>query len=216
MKVLESSPHRYDKGIKILTLGKINKRYDRLVENIIEGDRVLDIGCGTGMLSIRALNRGAEVVGIDINPQMLEIAEKRKEQSDNSRMLELLEMGVAEMDSFEESCFNKVITSLCLSELSDNELNYTLLQTKRILKEGGLLIIGDENRPNNIIKRLLNFLIRFPLVVITYLLTQTTTSALSGIELKVQKHGFELVSVKKNMLENFIEIIAKKPLEIKS
>ena len=34
MKVLESAPHRYDKGMMILTLGKINKYYDRIIENI--------------------------------------------------------------------------------------------------------------------------------------------------------------------------------------
>ncbi|MCK5304561.1 MAG: methyltransferase domain-containing protein, partial [Candidatus Heimdallarchaeota archaeon] len=68
MNVLESSPHRYDRGIKILTLGKIDEIYDRLIANINKGDRVLDIGCGTGLLSIRAINKGASVVGIDINP----------------------------------------------------------------------------------------------------------------------------------------------------
>jgi len=42
MKILESAPYLYDKGIKILTLGKIDKTYDKLIEYIREGDRVLD------------------------------------------------------------------------------------------------------------------------------------------------------------------------------
>ncbi|MHA1199416.1 MAG: corrinoid protein-associated methyltransferase CpaM [Candidatus Heimdallarchaeaceae archaeon] len=213
MKVLESSPHRYDKGIRILTLGKIDEIYDRLVENIAEGDRVLDIGCGTGLLSIRAIDKGARVVGIDINQQMLEIAEKRAEQLNCQAELELLEMGVAEMDSFEDSSFDKVISSLCFSELPEYELEYTLKQTRRILKEDGLLVLGDENKPKNFIKKILNFIFRFPLVLITYILTQTTTSALSDIVLKLQLFGFEPISVKKNTLENFIEIIARKSKE---
>lgn len=213
MKVLESSPHRYDKGIRILTLGKIDEIYDRLVENIDKGDRVLDIGCGTGLLSIRAINKGASVVGIDINPQMLEIAEKRAEQFDCQAELELLEMGVAEMDIFEDSSFDKVISSLCFSELPEYELEYTLKQTRRILKEDGLLVLGDENKPKNFIKKILNFIIRFPLVLITYILTQTTTSALSNIDLKLQSSGFEPIFVKKNKLENFVEIIARKSKE---
>ncbi len=213
MKVLESSPHRYDKGIRILTLGKIDEIYDRLIEKIGKGDRVLDIGCGTGLLSIRAINKGASVVGIDINPQMLEIAEKRAEQFECQAELELLEMGVAEMDRFEDSSFDKVISSLCFSELPEYELEYTLKQTRRILKEGGLLILGDENKPKNFIKRFLNFVVRFPLVIITYILTQTTTSALSNIDLKLRSSGFEPISVRKNKLENFIEIIAGKSEE---
>ena len=43
MKVLESAPHRYDKGIRLLTLGKIDRAYDRLVENIKEDDTALDL-----------------------------------------------------------------------------------------------------------------------------------------------------------------------------
>ena len=49
---------------------------------------MLDIGCGTGLLSIRAINKGASVVGIDINPQMLEIAAKRAEQFDITTLTE--------------------------------------------------------------------------------------------------------------------------------
>ena len=63
MKILESAPYRYDKGIRILTLGKIDKAYDRLTERIKKNDKVLDIGCGTGMLTIRAAMKGATVTG---------------------------------------------------------------------------------------------------------------------------------------------------------
>ncbi|MCK5140576.1 MAG: class I SAM-dependent methyltransferase [Candidatus Heimdallarchaeota archaeon] len=213
MKVLESSPHRYDRGIRILTLGKIDEIYDRLIANINKGDRVLDIGCGTGLLSIRAINKGASVVGIDINPQMLEIAAKRAEQFDCQTELELLEMGVAEMDKFEDSSFDKVISSLCFSELPEYELEYTLKHTRRILKEDGLLVLGDENKPKTFIKKMLNFIIRFPLVLITYILTQTTTSALTNIIPKLRSSGFEPISVRKNKLENFVEIIARKSKE---
>lgn len=41
------------------------------------GRRVLDAGCGTGMLSIEAARRGAEVVGIDVSPQLVAIGQQR-------------------------------------------------------------------------------------------------------------------------------------------
>ncbi len=41
------------------------------------GKRVLDAGCGTGMLSIEAARRGAEVVGIDVSPQLVAIGQER-------------------------------------------------------------------------------------------------------------------------------------------
>jgi len=45
MKFLESAPERYDRGIRILTLGKLDKSYDRLLSEIKEGWKVLDIDC---------------------------------------------------------------------------------------------------------------------------------------------------------------------------
>ena len=54
MKVLESTPCRYDRGIRILTLGRLDKAYDRLVSHIKNGQRVLDLGCGTGALILKA------------------------------------------------------------------------------------------------------------------------------------------------------------------
>ena len=43
----------------------------------LSGARILDAGCGTGMLSQIAAERGAEVVAIDISPSLIEIARRR-------------------------------------------------------------------------------------------------------------------------------------------
>ncbi|MGY6633903.1 MAG: magnesium protoporphyrin IX methyltransferase [Alkalilacustris sp.] len=48
----------------------------RLPEDL-RGARVLDAGCGAGPMSVALAERGAEVVGVDISPQLLEVARKR-------------------------------------------------------------------------------------------------------------------------------------------
>jgi len=58
MKILESAPSRYDRSIYILTLGKLDKIYDRLTSRIKKGQTILDLGCGTGALTLRAAQKG--------------------------------------------------------------------------------------------------------------------------------------------------------------
>lgn len=43
----------------------------------LRGARLLDAGCGTGALSVEAARRGAEVVAVDIAPNLLEVAQSR-------------------------------------------------------------------------------------------------------------------------------------------
>ena len=213
MKILESAPYRYDRGIKILTLGKINKAYDRLVENIKKDDRVLDIGCGTGMLSFRAVLRGATVTGIDINPEMLEIAKKRTAELEVKDKIEFLEMGVAEMDRFDNDSFDVIMSGLCFSELSEDEISFTLEQIKRILNKNGKFLLADEIKSRSIFKRIVNLLLRVPLVIITYILTQTTSKALKNIEKRITESVLIIQSRKSNFLDNFVELIVVKEVK---
>jgi demethylmenaquinone methyltransferase/2-methoxy-6-polyprenyl-1,4-benzoquinol methylase len=213
MKILESAPGRYDKGIRILTLGRLGKAYDRLTSHIRRGQKVLDLGCGTGALTIRAAQKAAKVKGIDINSQMLEIAQKRAAEANLAQNVELCEMGVAELGGEESESYDIVMSGLCFSELTEDELLYTLREVKRILKPEGLLLIADEVRPESISKMILNWLIRVPLVTITYLITQTTTKAVRNLPEKVEKAGLVIQSIKLSKIENFIELVGRKPKE---
>jgi 2-polyprenyl-3-methyl-5-hydroxy-6-metoxy-1,4-benzoquinol methylase len=56
---------------------------DRVAESLLdlagvdEGDRVLDVATGTGSVAAAAASRGAEVTGVDISEEMLELARRR-------------------------------------------------------------------------------------------------------------------------------------------
>lgn len=43
----------------------------------LNGKRVLDAGCGTGVFALECARRGADVVGIDLSPNLVELAQKR-------------------------------------------------------------------------------------------------------------------------------------------
>jgi ubiquinone/menaquinone biosynthesis C-methylase UbiE len=212
MRILESAPSRYDRGLRILTLGRLDAAYDRLVSHVMEGQHVLDLGCGTGALALRAAARGAWVKGIDVNPQMLEIASERAEQARLDDRIEFVEMGVAEMDDLEAASYNVVMGGLCFSELTVDEVAFALEQARRVLKPGGLLLIGDEVVPDTLSRRVLNAVLRIPLSLVAYLWTQTTTHAMGDLPQQLEDAGFVVESAKRSNLGSFLELVARKPV----
>lgn len=211
MRILESAPGRYDGGMRLLTFGSIDRAYDRLATHVCEGARVLDIGCGTGALALRAARRGARVKGIDVSAGMLEIAAQRAGEAGFSDSVELEEMGVALLDGEEGGSYDAVMSGLCFSELSDDEIVYTLAQIRRILRPGGLLLLADEVRPRKVATRIAVALVRSPLVALAYVVAGRTTRAVERLPERVVDAGLEVESTVTSALGSFCEVVARKP-----
>ena len=72
MKWLETRPESYDRGIRWLTLGRLEELHHRLIErHAHSGMQILEIGCGTGSLSLAIGQAGAYVTAIDLSGTML-------------------------------------------------------------------------------------------------------------------------------------------------
>jgi ubiquinone/menaquinone biosynthesis C-methylase UbiE len=211
MKILESAPRRYDKGIRILTFGRLGKVYGRLIFHIEKGDRVIDLGCGTGELTLRAAQKGATVKGIDVNSQMLEIAQNRARDMHLTQNAQFCEIGVAELGAEQSETYDVAMSGLCFSELTEDELTYTIGEAARILKPGGLLLVADLVTPKSIAKRILDWVIRLPLRIVAYLFTQATPSRLKDLPERIEEAGFLVNSVRSSRIEGLIELVARKP-----
>lgn len=211
MRLLESSPDRYDIGMSLLTLGRLGRAYDRLVKFLRAGDTVLDLGCGTGALALRAARRGAKVKGIDLDARMLEVARARVQQAGLTEKVELVEIGVAELDREEGETYDAVMGGLVFSELSQDETAFALRQAARVLRPGGLLLVADEVVPQNPIAAIAHALLRAPAVGLTYLVGQQTTHPLVRFPQRVVENGFSILSERSSPLGGFLELVAQKP-----
>jgi ubiquinone/menaquinone biosynthesis C-methylase UbiE len=191
MKVLESTPDRYDRGVRMLSHGRIGEVYERIAELAAgPGRRVLDMGCGTGGVSLACAAHGARVTGIDSSAGMIEVAQ-RKQPPQGADGVEWVELGVAEIgDRFPAGSFDAVVSCLLFSELSADEQGYALRMAHSRLVPGGMLVLADEVLPEGGLRRAWHRAVRWPRAAMTYILTQTTTRPVAGLPDRVRAAGF--------------------------
>ncbi|WP_336788488.1 class I SAM-dependent methyltransferase [Paenibacillus sp. MMO-177] len=112
------------------------------------GQRILDLGCGTGTLTIllKQTYPKAEVTGIDIDPKVLQIAERKAE---NMGMDITFNQGIAFELPYSNNSFDLIVTSLMFHHLTlENKLR-TLHEIFRVLKPQGEIHIADWGKAQN-------------------------------------------------------------------
>lgn len=211
MKVLESQPERYDRGITLLSLGAADRARRRLVDDLVEpGMRVLEIGCGTAALTVLAARRGAEVVAFDVSDPMLAMARRKVVDAGVSDRVHLEHEGVSGMDALEDESFDLVAATLVFSELSSDERVWTLRNSCRVLRPGGRLGLVDEVTPESLGEKLVHGAVRLPLLLVTFALTQTTTQPVDGLSGLVAEAGFRVEKEERTALGSLLYLVAVK------
>ena len=112
------------------------------------GLRVLDIGCGTGSLTllIKRLHPQVEVVGLDPDPKALVIAKRKAERA--GLAVELVQ-GFSDPLAYPDASFDRVFSSLMFHHLKPDEKQATLREVGRVLKPGGSLHLLDFGPPRS-------------------------------------------------------------------
>jgi ubiquinone/menaquinone biosynthesis C-methylase UbiE len=103
----------------------------------IQDERVLDLGCGTGVLLQRILDRypGAQVTGVDLSLVMVALARRRLPESVR------LEVADAEALPFASSSFDLVVSTSSFHFWPAPK--QALAELRRVLRPGGRLVITD-------------------------------------------------------------------------
>lgn len=152
----DPSPLVYDSVFRLLGLGSYHRR---LVEraDVREGQRVLEIGCGTGNLAVlvKRLRAGAEVVGLDPDPRALARAGRKAERAG---LRVRFERGFAQELPYPDASFDRVLSAFMFHHLGPEEKRGTLREVRRVLKPGGSLHLldfgGEEGHSGGLIARL--------------------------------------------------------------
>ena len=216
MKWLERRPQDYDRGIQLLTLGRLGSLQAQIVRHLIrDGIRVLEIGSGTGGLTRAMAEAGAVVTAIDISQLMLAEAERKIQQGGLGDKVDLKLMDAALIGTrFDEGSFDLVVSSLALSEMTTQARAYVLKTGLTLLAPGGRLAILDEVLPENLTSRLIYAAVRLPLRFLTWSLTRTTTHPLKDFVASLSQAGYATEVVASKLGGSLQLIIASPSTEI--
>jgi len=114
----------------------------RLVEDSIHGRnlKILEVGCGTGFMSLELARLGHNVVGIDSNEKTIRIARRTKETDPYSKTRGGLRYEVADFNTWFDApgTYDVVLFSRVLHDLPHPR--NILSRAQRLLKNGGMLV----------------------------------------------------------------------------
>ena len=134
----------YDLVTRVISFGRDKAIREKLIELAAPapGEKVLDVGCGTGTLALALKPRvgtGA-VHGIDASPEMIDVAKEKAAKAGSE-----IDFQVALIEAlpFPAATFDLVTSSLMLHHLPDDLKRTGLAEIRRVLKPGGRFMAMD-------------------------------------------------------------------------
>jgi len=174
----------YDPLIRLAIRESTFKR--RLLEQmrLESGHRLLDLGCGTATLTIliRQQCPQAEVIGLDVDLRVLEIARRKVARAGLTLPLH---RGLAYDLPYPDSTFDRVVSSLMFHHLTHQDKIRTANEAFRVLRPGGELHVADLGRPHHALMALIS--------LVTRRLEQAVDNVKGLLPVMFQEAGFDAV-----------------------
>lgn len=145
----------YDEMNDIMSMGMVQGWHKFMMRKAgdISGKKCLDVGTGTGEIAFhvaRAAGPGSTVIGVDITPRMLELAEKKESELDLPVKIDWRVGDALKLD-FEDDTFDLVTSGYMLRNVCD--ILQAVTEMHRVLAPGGKVIVAELSKPKNAIVR---------------------------------------------------------------
>jgi ubiquinone/menaquinone biosynthesis C-methylase UbiE len=150
----------YDPVVQLTTRDMFVKKSLIEQSEFEDGMRVLDLASGTGTLSImiKQATPSVDVIGVDGDPKIIEIA-KSKSRDANVRVE--FDQAMAIKLPYADASFDRVLSTLFFHHMVLDAKSIALSEVHRVLKPGGQLHIADWGKPTGIVMRLLFYPIQW-------------------------------------------------------
>jgi ubiquinone/menaquinone biosynthesis C-methylase UbiE len=141
-------PRRYECAAALAFLGRRRRVFDHLIAlgGVREGDRVLDVGCGTGYLTRRAAHAvgpTGRVLGVDPSAPVIAYARRVCPQNCDFRI------AGGEAIPEPDASFDVAVSSLAVHHIPPQLRPAALREIHRVLRPGGRLLVADFRPPRN-------------------------------------------------------------------
>lgn len=208
MRWLEATPQRYEAGMRLITLGKVVALHDAVAAAATaSGADVLEIGCGTGAVTRRLVERGARVTALDQDPAMLEQARRGLEGVGHA--VTWLERSASEIDALAAGSFDAVVLSLSLSEMSAEARAWVLSEARTRVRETGRLVAADEVLAPVGPARAIQALLRAPQWLLGWLLAGSVSKPIPDLAAEIAAAGWGVRSERRWLLGTLALFVAE-------
>jgi ubiquinone/menaquinone biosynthesis C-methylase UbiE len=129
----------------------VAEHYDKILKihlsNLKNCNKVLDSGCGTGILALKLLKLNKKIVGIDISSGSLELLKEKAQKIGKSKNIELFKRDGGNLGEIKGNSFDGV-NSMIVAHLINNYKRY-IKECYRVLKPNGIFVLTARSDNKN-------------------------------------------------------------------